>query len=171
MNRPHSRWHLLHELEGLVRDHDRARTAIARHIAGQDRGRRFPWTPFARMRRRAAAKALRRHRRTWTMTAHQAGVMLADDPEARAVLVRLIDGSEPAAVPDHFDPVHALLLTALRDHHPRPLADRLSVTEDTTTETEPEDGDAHPKGEVIMKRGRTRAAVRSRNEDRLAKEA
>lgn len=85
------------------------------------------------MRRRAAEKALRSHERTWRVIAHQTGVLLADTAEARAVLLRLIDGgsldgegADVAVVPDDLDPVHALILTGLRDHHPRELSAALT---------------------------------------------
>jgi hypothetical protein len=77
--------------------------------------------PRTRLRRRLAEKAIRSHEQAWTLVAHQTGVLLTDAPEARAVLLRLIDGRYPPTVPDDLDPVHALILTGLRDHHPRDL--------------------------------------------------
>lgn len=79
-------------------------------------------SPRTRVRRRRAEKAIRSHERTWTLIAHQVGVLLTDAPDARAVLLRLIDGGPSPTVPDNLDPVHALILTGLRDHHPRDLS-------------------------------------------------
>ncbi|MEV1238476.1 hypothetical protein ACIBO2_44730 [Nonomuraea sp. NPDC050022] len=74
-----------------------------------------------RARRKLAEKAIRSHEQAWMGIAHQTGVLLMDSPEARATLLRLIDGKSEPIVPDDLDPVHALMLTGLRDHCPRDL--------------------------------------------------
>lgn len=88
-------------------------------------GRTHPPWRVRRAREKAEAK-VRGHTRSWNAVAHTFGAAAVGTP-AEEALTRLITGRSDALSSDIVDSLSVLLLAGLRQYHPAPLMERLTV--------------------------------------------